>query len=232
LCHDVGHPGRNNAFFSNALDPLALLYNDRAVLENYHSCLTFKTLEKPDCDLFAALRTREYLIVRSQIIELILATDMKGHFETVSRFRVRRSAPDFDLYSEEDFWFLAKMIIKAADISHCGVEWGEHFEWCQRVLNEFYNQGDEERLRSLPISPLCDRDKHADAPKSQMGFINFVAKPLFDELAAVDIGGAVEAAAAAAVAVVCLLWQLLQLLQQQHAYSSVQQHLMAANYKY
>ena len=53
-------------------------------------------------------------------------------------------------------------------------------------------KGDEERLRSLPISPLCDREKHADAPKSQMGFINFVAKPLFDELAAIDIGGLVE----------------------------------------
>ena len=27
-------------------------------------------------------------MVRTQIIELILATDMNGHFETVSRFRV------------------------------------------------------------------------------------------------------------------------------------------------
>ena len=58
LCHDMGHPGRNNALFSNALEPLALLYNDRAVLENYHACLTFKTLEKPDCDIFMALKTR------------------------------------------------------------------------------------------------------------------------------------------------------------------------------
>ncbi|XP_026192228.1 uncharacterized protein LOC34621057 [Cyclospora cayetanensis] len=192
LCHDIGHPGRNNALFSNAMEPLALLYNDRAVLENYHACLTFKTLEKQDCDIFVTLKTREYLMVRTQIIELILATDMKGHFETVSRFRVRRSAPDFDLFSEDDFWFLVRMFIKASDISHCGVEWGQHFEWCQRVLNEFYDQGDEERLRCLPISPLCDREKHGDAAKSQMGFINFVAKPLFDELAAVDISGTVE----------------------------------------
>ncbi|KAL8445456.1 hypothetical protein Emed_005599 [Eimeria media] len=136
--------------------------------------------------------TQEYLTVRSQIIELILATDMKGHFETVSRFRVRRSAPDFDLFSEEDFWFLSRMFIKAADISHCGVEWSQHFDWCQRVLTEFYDQGDEERLRSLPVSPLCDREKHGDAAKSQMSFINFVAKPLFEELAAVDLAGLVE----------------------------------------
>ncbi|OEH75927.1 3 5-cyclic nucleotide phosphodiesterase domain-containing protein [Cyclospora cayetanensis] len=230
LCHDIGHPGRNNALFSNAMEPLALLYNDRAVLENYHACLTFKTLEKQDCDIFVTLKTREYLMVRTQIIELILATDMKGHFETVSRFRpshkhrvpTRREKRRFcggkgegremsaeqgegakgegghgfsvmDVESECSWIYLFfRMFIKASDISHCGVEWGQHFEWCQRVLNEFYDQGDEERLRCLPISPLCDREKHGDAAKSQMGFINFVAKPLFDELAAVDISGTVE----------------------------------------
>lgn len=54
----MGHPGRNNSLFTNALDPVAVLYNDRAVLENYHSCLTFKVLEKPECDIFAGLKTR------------------------------------------------------------------------------------------------------------------------------------------------------------------------------
>ncbi|KYF44155.1 3'5'-cyclic nucleotide phosphodiesterase domain-containing protein, partial [Toxoplasma gondii ARI] len=58
LCHDIGHPGRNNALFINALDPVAVLYNDKSVLENYHSCLTFKTLELPDCDIFFSLRTK------------------------------------------------------------------------------------------------------------------------------------------------------------------------------
>ena len=85
------------------------------------------------------------------------------------------------------------MFIKASDISHCGVERVQHLDRCHRVLNDFYDKVSQNSLlRSLPISPLCDREKHADAAKSQMGFINFVAKPLFDELVAVDIGGLVE----------------------------------------
>eukprot|EP01053_Blabericola_migrator_P000170 Blabericola_migrator_1__169@NODE_1044_length_5617_cov_59_730991_g269_i1_p1_GENE_NODE_1044_length_5617_cov_59_730991_g269_i1NODE_1044_length_5617_cov_59_730991_g269_i1_p1_ORF_typecomplete_len1057_score135_93PDEase_I/PF00233_19/1_2e227tm_1/PF00001_21/0_0097tm_1/PF00001_21/1_8e04Fuseless/PF15993_5/0_45Fuseless/PF15993_5/1_6e02Baculo_11_kDa/PF06143_11/1_4Tetraspanin/PF00335_20/15Tetraspanin/PF00335_20/2e02_NODE_1044_length_5617_cov_59_730991_g269_i112204390 len=45
LGHDVGHPGRNNQFFINSYDPLSVIYNDMAVLENFHCCLLFMTLE-------------------------------------------------------------------------------------------------------------------------------------------------------------------------------------------
>ncbi|PFH34627.1 3'5'-cyclic nucleotide phosphodiesterase domain-containing protein [Besnoitia besnoiti] len=192
LCHDIGHPGRNNALFINALDPVAILYNDKSVLENYHSCLTFKTLELPDCDIFLSLRTKEYHVVRSLIIDLILATDMKNHFETVSRFRVRRNALDFDMSADEDFWFVVKMIMKCADLAHCGVAWAQHFQWCQRLSVEFYDQGEEEVVRHLPMSPLCDREKHAEIAKSQLGFMNFVAVPLFEEISAVDSSGNIE----------------------------------------
>ena len=58
LCHDVGHPGRSNNLLVNAMDPLAILYNDRSVLENYHACVTFKTLEQNDCDIFLNLRSK------------------------------------------------------------------------------------------------------------------------------------------------------------------------------
>lgn len=53
-------------------------------------------------------------------------------------------------------------------------------------------QGDEELARRLPISPLCDREKHGEVAKSQFGFMNFVAIPLFEELVAVDQAGNVE----------------------------------------
>eukprot|EP00922_Rhytidocystis_sp_ex-Travisia-forbesii_P038879 GHVS01057921.1.p1 GENE.GHVS01057921.1~~GHVS01057921.1.p1 ORF type:complete len:780 (-),score=55.47 GHVS01057921.1:903-3242(-) len=46
LCHDIGHPGRNNHFLIQTYDPLAIVYNDAAVLENFHCCLAFKILEE------------------------------------------------------------------------------------------------------------------------------------------------------------------------------------------
>nr|PIM04100.1 3'5'-cyclic nucleotide phosphodiesterase domain-containing protein [Toxoplasma gondii COUG] len=44
LGHDVGHPGFNNAFLVATNQPIALVYNDHAVLENYHAYITFRTL--------------------------------------------------------------------------------------------------------------------------------------------------------------------------------------------
>lgn len=54
--------------------------------------------------------------------------------------QVRRNALDFDMAADEDFWFVIKMIMKCADISHCGVDWSQHFQWCQRLSVEFYDQ--------------------------------------------------------------------------------------------
>lgn len=50
--HDVGHPGVNNMFMVNSGAPLAILYNDRSVLESFHSMTFFNLLyERPFCDL-------------------------------------------------------------------------------------------------------------------------------------------------------------------------------------
>jgi hypothetical protein len=39
IIHDVDHPGRTNTFLIKANAPLALLYNDRSILENHHVSL-------------------------------------------------------------------------------------------------------------------------------------------------------------------------------------------------
>lgn len=44
LCHDVDHPGLTNAFLVAASDPIALRYNDKAILESHHSATTFLTM--------------------------------------------------------------------------------------------------------------------------------------------------------------------------------------------
>ncbi|OEH75586.1 3 5 -cyclic nucleotide phosphodiesterase domain-containing protein [Cyclospora cayetanensis] len=187
ICHDVGHPGRNNQFFINCYDPLAVIYNDQAVLENFHSCLTFRTLEMKDCNIFANLEDSEFRFIRQNLIACILATDMKQHFESISRFRVRRNSPEFS-YSKktEDRWLVARMCVKVADIGHSSVPWSQHFQWSCRVVEEFYQQGNEETSRGLPISPLCDPEKHADMAKSQNGFLEFVVKPLLKEIEEIE----------------------------------------------
>ncbi len=58
-----------------------------------------------------------------------------------------------------------------------------HLKWVQDLEQEFFLQGDQERARSMPISPLCDRTKEG-ITKSQVGFFEFVAMPLFSHFTA------------------------------------------------
>eukprot|EP01054_Gregarina_sp_Poly1_P000821 Gregarina_sp_Poly_1__820@NODE_1197_length_4807_cov_58_931435_g822_i0_p1_GENE_NODE_1197_length_4807_cov_58_931435_g822_i0NODE_1197_length_4807_cov_58_931435_g822_i0_p1_ORF_typecomplete_len769_score93_80PDEase_I/PF00233_19/6_5e71NAD4L/PF06235_11/0_15YopE/PF03545_13/0_17MKLP1_Arf_bdg/PF16540_5/33MKLP1_Arf_bdg/PF16540_5/22_NODE_1197_length_4807_cov_58_931435_g822_i018544160 len=188
LGHDVGHPGRNNQFFINSYDPLSVIYNDVAVLENFHSCLLFMTLELENCNVLFPFTVEVFREVRELIIKLILATDMKNHFQQLSRFKVRRSDPSFCPYTNsDDLKLLLEICIKVGDLSASACSWIVHKDWCFRVVEEFYQQGAEEQELGLPISPLCDRLKHAqEFAKSQAGFIEFVTAPLFSELRAFD----------------------------------------------
>ncbi|SCN62894.1 3',5'-cyclic nucleotide phosphodiesterase, putative [Plasmodium chabaudi chabaudi] len=187
ICHDIGHPGYNNMFFVNSFHPLSIIYNDNSVLENYHASIAFKILQLSQCNILKSFSEKEFRQIRSFIIELILSTDMKHHYEIISKFRIRRENEKFDyIKDDDDLLALMKMIIKSADISHGAVKWREHYRWCQRVLCEFYIQGDEELKNKMPISPLCDRKKHNEVGQSQIAFLKFVVTPLFEELAYID----------------------------------------------
>jgi len=41
LCHDVNHTGKNNTYEMNTFSKLAIKYNDKSVLEQHHSAVTF-----------------------------------------------------------------------------------------------------------------------------------------------------------------------------------------------
>ncbi|KAL8428035.1 hypothetical protein Efla_006941 [Eimeria flavescens] len=188
LCHDVGHPGRNNNFMIAVGTDLAITYNDGSVLENHHASLTFRILGKPQCNILEKVAPVAYRAIRKYVIEWILATDMKMHFDHISSFRTRRTNAEFNLATnEEDRSRIISMCIKAADLGHAATVWEQHEEWCRRVVTEFYEQGDEEERLGLPKSFLCDRSNHdKDFLPSQIKFITFVVRPLYDELKATD----------------------------------------------
>ena len=58
----------------------------------------------------------------------------------------------------------------------------------KRIQQEFFLQGDiERRMDQFPISPLCDRNAVSQS-KSQMGFIEFVVRPLLQTFLRVVCG--------------------------------------------
>mmetsp|Transcript_74243 Transcript_74243/g.116169 ORF Transcript_74243/g.116169 Transcript_74243/m.116169 type:complete len:661 (+) Transcript_74243:1-1983(+) len=181
FCHDIKHIGRNNAFCVMTEHPLALVYSNSRVLESFHSATCLELLE--DKTVLTKVSRQDRSLVRSHIIENILATDMAEHFETISKFRVRRDAQDFSSEHEPDRRFVARLCLKAGDLGHGCLPWHLHVNWCFRVTQEFYAQGDEETKLGLPISALCDRNDVDGLAKSQKGFLDFVVLPLFQALA-------------------------------------------------
>jgi len=176
ICHDIKHPGRSNTFCVQTESPLALLYNNVAVLERYHSASCLQLLDSSK--LMANVPREERQLVRSHIIEYILATDMAEHFEFISKFRVRRESPDFSIEVETDRRFVARLCLKLGDLGHGCLPWHLHLEWSSLVCQEFYAQGDDEKKLGLPVSALCDRDEVGNLAKSQKGFLEFVVAPL------------------------------------------------------
>ncbi|KAL7335013.1 hypothetical protein PS15p_200557 [Mucor circinelloides] len=87
LCHDIGHPGKNNNFQVNLKTDLAIRYSNKSVLESYSCTITMdlltkhkllRKLEKASGALGLPTSESE---MRTGIIKMILATDMIFHYE-------------------------------------------------------------------------------------------------------------------------------------------------------
>ncbi|XP_043550133.1 high affinity cGMP-specific 3',5'-cyclic phosphodiesterase 9A [Chiloscyllium plagiosum] len=180
ICHDLDHPGYNNAYQINARTELALRYNDISPLENHHCSVAFNILEKSENNIFRNLTTEQFKRIREGMIKCVLATDMTRHNEILNQFRSIVSVFDFNNKNHKDI--LTMIIIKVSDISNEARPLDVAEPWLDCLLQEFFNQSDMEKLEGLPVSPFMDRDK-VTKPSSQTGFIRFVLLPLFIELA-------------------------------------------------
>ena len=84
LLHDVGHPGLNNSYQQNKQTKLALKYNDKSILENYHSYKGLRLFTKNSSDILEFLSADEKKIFRKRFISCIFATDMAYHSSVLS----------------------------------------------------------------------------------------------------------------------------------------------------
>jgi len=185
LCHDLGHPGVNNAYMVSTMSDLAVLYNDQSVLENFHAASLFQLIrQRPDLNIFASLSRAKFKEVRKIIIECIIATDPAVHYEYVAKLsgKVASDSPEWNRDMPDQRLLLMKSIIKMADISNAARAWdGPGYEWSQRVSQEFFAQGDREKAMGQEVAGFLDRDA-TTVCKNSMNFIDFVAAPLFHML--------------------------------------------------
>ncbi|XP_072000884.1 cGMP-inhibited 3',5'-cyclic phosphodiesterase 3A-like [Engystomops pustulosus] len=179
--HDYDHPGRTNAFLVATNAPQAVLYNDRSVLENHHAAAAWNLfLSRPEYNFLVNLDHMEFKRFRFLVIEAILATDLKKHFDFLAEFNAKVNedvGPGIDWSNENDRLLVCQMCIKLADINGPAKSEELHLQWTQGIVNEFYEQGDEEVSLGLPISPFMDRSAPQLA-KLQESFITHIVGPL------------------------------------------------------
>uniref|UniRef100_A0A674PF96 Phosphodiesterase n=1 Tax=Takifugu rubripes TaxID=31033 RepID=A0A674PF96_TAKRU len=179
--HDYDHPGRTNAFLVATNAPQAVLYNDRSVLENHHAAAAWSLyLSQPEFNFLVNLDHVEFKRFRFLVIEAILATDLKKHFDFLAEFNSKVNdvnSPGIDWTNENDRLLVCQVCIKLADINGPAKIRDLHLKWTEGIVNEFYEQGDEEAKLGLPVSPFMDRSSPQLA-KLQESFITHIVGPL------------------------------------------------------
>eukprot|EP00747_Dinoflagellata_sp_TGD_P101010 gnl/TRDRNA2_/TRDRNA2_168214_c8_seq3.p1 gnl/TRDRNA2_/TRDRNA2_168214_c8~~gnl/TRDRNA2_/TRDRNA2_168214_c8_seq3.p1 ORF type:complete len:307 (-),score=62.21 gnl/TRDRNA2_/TRDRNA2_168214_c8_seq3:226-1086(-) len=200
VCHDVGHPGLNNAFLVETAHELALRYNDKSPLENMHCSRLFEFASVPNQNVFASMSKLQFQEVRKVCIEAILHTDMANHFPMIKEVQMTCEVHTAMLDENRALWtedpskfpnkdgqecfrqpesrkLFVNLFLHFADISNSMKPMRICKLWALRVLEEFFLQGDTEKERGVPVQALNDRDK-VNRPLSQIGFIEFLISPL------------------------------------------------------
>jgi cAMP-specific phosphodiesterase 4/calcium/calmodulin-dependent 3',5'-cyclic nucleotide phosphodiesterase len=180
MVHDVEHPGTNNTFQVSTRSPFATRYNDKAVLEAHHASAAFALMQRDGYNILKNVNLTDYTDIRGTIIDMVLHTDMETHFREVGKLKARISA-DEPFESKEDKLMVLGACLHAADISNPARPLMTALVWTERVLHEFFAQGDLERELGHPVGPLNDRAT-TNIAKCQVGFVTYVVRPLYDEL--------------------------------------------------
>ncbi|XP_069072690.1 3',5'-cyclic-AMP phosphodiesterase 4C isoform X3 [Pleurodeles waltl] len=183
--HDVDHPGVSNQFLINTNSELALMYNDASVLENHHLAVGFKLLQEENCDIFQNLSKKQRQSLRKMVIDMVLATDMSKHMNLLADLKTMVETKKvtslgvllLDNYS--DRIQVLQNMVHCADLSNPTKPLELYRQWTDRIMVEFFHQGDCEREKGMEISPMCDKH-NASVEKSQVGFIDYIVHPLWE----------------------------------------------------
>ncbi|XP_027873920.1 cAMP-specific 3',5'-cyclic phosphodiesterase 4B-like isoform X2 [Xiphophorus couchianus] len=183
--HDVDHPGVSNQFLINTNSELALMYNDESVLENHHLAVGFKLLHQENCDIFQNLTKRQRQSLRKLVIDMVLTTDMSKHMTLLADLKTMVETKKvtssgvllLDHYTERIQ--VLKNMVHCADLSNPTKPLPLYRQWTERIMEEFFRQGDKERERGMEISAMCDKHT-ASVEKSQVGFIDYIVHPLWE----------------------------------------------------
>ncbi|XP_051907452.1 rod cGMP-specific 3',5'-cyclic phosphodiesterase subunit beta [Hippocampus zosterae] len=189
--HDIDHRGTNNLYQVKSGNPLAKLHGS-SILERHHLEFGKFLLSDESLNIYQNLNRRQMDHVIHLTDIAIIATDLALYFKKRTMFQ--KIVDLSHTYEDEKKWvdfmslettrkeIVMAMMMTACDLSAITKPWEVQSKVALSVAAEFWEQGDLERtvLEQQPI-PMMDRNKAAELPKLQCGFIDFVCTFVYKE---------------------------------------------------
>ncbi|OSX60788.1 hypothetical protein POSPLADRAFT_1070404 [Postia placenta MAD-698-R-SB12] len=147
--HDVGHPGLTNAFMKNARTPLAVVYDDKSVLEQMHYSLILQIMRHNGLGSLLD-RPHRGAAFRRLLLGTVLATDLSLHGEFMDGFRALLEGNPLD--EQACKILLCQALIKCADISNPCRPYSVSKHWVAALESEWTSQLMLERHLHLPAT--------------------------------------------------------------------------------
>ena len=123
------------------------------------------------------MNPNEYRTFRSLVISLVLATDMANHASLIERMSTYFFFKETNATTTAaDSKTLLQTLLHAADISNAAKPWSIYIQSAERIMEEFFIQGDLEKINYQEDKPTFDRES-TDIIQLQIGFISHIVHP-------------------------------------------------------
>uniref|UniRef100_A0A674HJ72 Phosphodiesterase 4C n=1 Tax=Taeniopygia guttata TaxID=59729 RepID=A0A674HJ72_TAEGU len=187
------HPGVTSAV--SQTQKLALMYNDASVLENHHLAVGFKLLQEENCDIFQNLS-------RKQSLGVLLLDNYSDRIQVGTHLGNPSSLWPAGIWCHHhprpnrgpaSWWHgvggaggqrtqrprpqVLQNMVHCADLSNPTKPLELYRQWTDRIMVEFFRQGDRSGRRAWRSAP-CATSTPSASP--QVGFIDFIAHPLWE----------------------------------------------------
>ena len=136
-------------------------------------------------NIWSNLSAEEYRTFRSLVISLILATDMTNHASLIERMSTYFFLKEGNTSTATvtDSKPLLQAVLHAADISNAAKPWSTYIQSAEKVMEEFFVQGDLEKVNCEDEKPTFDRES-TNVAQLQIGFISHIVYPTVSRSAA------------------------------------------------
>ncbi|KAI9276328.1 hypothetical protein BC943DRAFT_285185 [Umbelopsis sp. AD052] len=169
------------AFHYNQQDKLSNLIETVAQQENWTQVSDAASIPSPPSPHEAGsppIQIKTRLHVPDGVLPHDIILHSKDDYHPSFKGPKSEQEADFIL-NQQDRQSLCRLLLHGADISNTVRPWSVCKKWSDLVVEEFFRQGDAERLHGLQISPGMDREESTQAEIS-LQFGDLVVGPYFE----------------------------------------------------